>query len=76
MSSSCTSINMNPYWNYVATPYLFVVILFGMFVLFNLKPGYFASQAVVQAAAATVAASRYTAKDGKNAITALAGRGK
>jgi hypothetical protein len=48
---------MNPYWNNVATPYLFAVILFGMYVLFMIQPGYMVSQSGVNSAAAVVASA-------------------
>ena len=81
MSSSSVNVNMNPYWNYVATPFLFVVVLFGMFVLFNLEPGYFRSMASVQAAAAAVALPPPKPRSNSNnggiaALTAVAGQGK
>jgi len=77
---------MNPYWNYVATPYLFLVILFGMFVLFSLQPGYFSSGSTLQATVAAVAVSsnskgikksKPNPANGIAAITAVAaGNGK
>lgn len=48
---------MNPYWNNVAIPYLFVVILFGMYTLFTVEPGYLVSQSSVNSAAAAVASA-------------------
>jgi hypothetical protein len=30
-------ICMDDYWNYIATPFFFVILLFGMFVLFNVS---------------------------------------
>jgi hypothetical protein len=36
-SLDCPSINMERYWNLVATPLLVVVISFGLFVLFKIS---------------------------------------
>ena len=37
MDGACGSVSMDQYWNTVATPLLFIVISFGLFVLFQLS---------------------------------------
>jgi len=37
MDSGCGSVSMDPYWNYVGTPLFFVVLTFGVYVLFALS---------------------------------------
>jgi hypothetical protein len=39
---------MDRYWAYVGTPLFFIVVLFGLFVLFTLNPGQVAASAAVQ----------------------------
>jgi hypothetical protein len=73
---------MNPYWNTVATPFLFVVILFGMYTLFTAEPGYLLSQSSVNSAAAAVASvvsgkdkRQFNAQNARSAIGSLARAG-
>ena len=37
MDGSCGSVSLDAYWNTVAVPFLFIVLGFGLFVLFSLK---------------------------------------
>lgn len=44
---SCPTVSMDRYWNYVATPLFFFIILFGVYVLFNLSAPQLATTAVL-----------------------------
>jgi len=66
---------MNPYWNNVATPYLFAVILFGMYVLFMVEPGYAMSQSGVNSAAA-VLSRKGSNSNAQNAVRAIGSLGR
>ena len=48
MDGDCGSVSMDRYWAYVGTPLFFIVVLFGLFVLFTLNPGQVAASAAVQ----------------------------
>ena len=42
MDGSCGSVSLDAYWNNVAIPFLFIVLGFGLFVLFSLSDIQFA----------------------------------
>jgi hypothetical protein len=54
MDGGCGSISMDRYWNTVATPFLFIVIGFGLFVLFQLSEIQFMGKNAIMGLVATL----------------------
>ena len=59
MDGSCGSVSLDAYWNNVAVPFLFIILGFGLFVLFSLSDIQFAgTEHIIRSAAAAVGSSR------------------
>jgi cytoskeletal protein RodZ len=67
MDGSCGSVSLDRYWNNVAIPFLFIVLGFGLFVLFSLSDIQFTSTEkvvnMVGAIASSVPLSRSRRED-------------
>lgn len=40
---NCGNIRLDRYWNFIATPFLFIIVLFGLYVLFTADEMHFTS---------------------------------
>lgn len=40
---NCGNVQLDRYWNFIATPFFFIIVLFGLYVLFTADQIYFIS---------------------------------
>ena len=57
MDGSCGSVSLDRYWNNVAIPFLFIVLGFGLFVLFSLSDIQFTSTEKIVSMVGAIASS-------------------
>ena len=57
MDGSCGSVSLDAYWNNVAIPFLFIVLGFGLFVLFSLSDIQFSSTEKIVSMVGAIASS-------------------
>jgi hypothetical protein len=38
---NCGNVRLDRYWNFIATPFFFIIVLFGLYVLFTADQIYF-----------------------------------
>jgi hypothetical protein len=62
MDGSCGSVSLDAYWNSVAVPFLFIILGFGLFVLFKMNDMQFTTAQGVASAASAIAAAQYSSR--------------